>query len=298
MDDGEIVRCRIRGKLRLNDLKLTNPVAVGDQVTIEKEAGQDTAIISGISPRTNYVVRQSPRKKHHLHMLCANIDQAIVITTIKHPTLKPGFIDRFLIATTPHSIPTIILVNKMDLWEKEDEEIFGGLRAIYEPMGYPVIAVSALEQQGLEDLRALLKDKITFVCGHSGVGKSTLANAIQPGLELMTSEISDYSGKGQHTTTFAEMFALQFGGQIIDTPGIKELAFINMEPQDVAHNYVEFFEVLQHCKFNNCLHLNEPQCAVKEAVEAGKISIIRYQSYLSIMEDTLNQNHWEREMDW
>jgi len=297
-EDGEEVRCRIRGKLRLDDLKLTNPIAVGDEVTIEKEAGQDTAVITGVLPRRNYVVRQSPRKKHYLHMLCANIDQAIVIATIREPMLKPGFIDRFLMTTTPHDIPTIILVNKMDLWQEEDDQIFGGLRMIYEPLGYTVMAVSALHSTGLDELRALLKDKTTFICGHSGVGKSTLANAVQPGLELATQEISDYSGKGQHTTTFAEMFDLKFGGQIIDTPGIKELAFINMEPQDVAHNFVEFFEALQHCKFSDCLHINEPKCAVKAAVETGEISPLRYENYLSIMEDILNQNHWERKMDW
>ena len=297
-EDGDLIRCRIRGKLRLNDLKLTNPIAVGDKVSMEKEAGQDTAVITGVLPRHNYVVRQSPRKKHYLHLLCANIDQAIVIATIREPMLKPGFIDRFLMTTTPHDIPTIILVNKMDLWQDEDDEIFGGLRAIYEPLGYPVMAVSALRGDGLDDLRALLKDKITFVCGHSGVGKSTLANGIQPGLELATQEVSGYSQKGKHTTTFAEMHQLEFGGHIIDTPGIKELAFINMKPHDAAHNFVEFFEALQHCKFSNCLHINEPKCAVKAAVETGEISSLRYENYLNIMEDVLHQKHWERNTDW
>ena len=298
LEDGQPIDCRIKGKLRLNELKLTNPIAVGDMVMLEKEEGLDTGIITKILPRDNYVARQSPRKKHFLHLLCANIDQAMVITTIRQPHLKPGFIDRFLLTTTPQSIPTIIVVNKSDLWEEEDEEIFGGVKAIYEPLGYPVIGVSGLRGDGIDEFRAHLKDKLTFVSGHSGVGKSTLVNAVQPNLELITNDISDYSGKGQHTTTFAEMHDLDFGGQIIDTPGIKELAFINMEPHDVAHNFVEFFKVLQHCKYNDCLHINEPHCAVKAAVEEGSISIIRYQNYLDVVGDIQNQNHWERETDW
>lgn len=298
LETGEMINCRIVGKLRLGELKLTNPIAVGDEVMLEKESGLETGNIKQILPRRNYVARQSPRKKRRLHLLCANIDQAMVITTIKNPQLKPGFIDRFLLTTTPQDIPTIIIVNKKDLWAAEDEEVFGGLRAIYEPLGYPVVAVSALSGEGLDEFQQHLSDKLTFISGHSGVGKSSLVNAVQPNLELSTKEISDYSGKGQHTTTFAEIHDLAFGGQIIDTPGIKELAFINMEPHDVAHNFVEFFEALQHCKFRDCLHIDEPHCAVKAAVEEGSISILRYQNYLGVMGDVLNQNHWERETDW
>ncbi len=298
LEDGELVNCRIQGKFRLRDMKLTNPIAVGDHVMLEVEDGQETAVIKEILPRRNYIARQSPRKKHFIHLLGANVDQAIVITTIKNPSLKLGFIDRFLMTTTPHDIPTTIVINKSDLYEEEERLVCAGLQRIYEPIGYPVLLVSALTGEGVPELRDLLKDKITFVSGHSGVGKSTLANAIQPDLDLSTQEISDYSGKGQHTTTFAEMHDLAFGGGLIDTPGIKELAFINMEPQDVAHNFVEFFAVSKDCKFHDCLHIKEPKCAVKAALEAGTISELRYQSYLSIMEGVMEQNSWEREMDW
>ena len=298
LEDGTILPSRIIGKLRMDDIKTTNPVGVGDEVEVQYEAGDDfKGVITEVLPRRNYVVRQSPRRKHDLHLLASNVDQAVLVTTIISPSLKMGFIDRFLLMTEPHNIPVIIVINKNDLFGEEEHEVFGGLKIMYEDIGHKVISCSAQTKDGVEELKSLLKDKITLVAGQSGVGKSTLVNAIQPGLGLKTDEISDYSGKGQHTTTFAEMFSLDFGGFIIDTPGIKMLSFNNLEPMDVAHNFREFFEASANCRFPNCLHRNEPGCAVKKAVEDGSISVLRYEHYLQIIEEIEDQNYWERHKD-
>ncbi|HEY3386021.1 MAG TPA: ribosome small subunit-dependent GTPase A [Saprospiraceae bacterium] len=295
LEDGTILPSRIIGKLRMDDIKTTNPVGVGDEVEVQYEAGDEfKGVITEVLPRRNYVVRQSPRRKHDLHLLASNVDQAMLVTTIISPTLKMGFIDRFLLMTEPHNIPVIIVINKNDLFGEEENEVFGGLKIMYEDIGHKVISCSAQTEDGVDELKVLLKDKITLVAGQSGVGKSTLVNAIQPGLGLKTDEISDYSGKGQHTTTFAEMFSLDFGGFIIDTPGIKMLSFNNLEPMDVAHNFREFFKASSNCRFPNCLHRNEPGCAVKKAVEDGSISILRYEHYLQIIEEIEDQNYWER----
>lgn len=293
--EGQLYECRIRGKFRLNGVRVTNPVAVGDRVRffIENQHEQ-TGMIKKILPRTNYVVRESPRRALHLHLLAANIDQAILFVTIHTPDVKFGFIDRFLLMTEPFDIPTYIIFNKADLYNADDLDFYYGIEYVYTKIGYKVMLVSAETGQGIQDIRDILKDKITLISGHSGVGKSTLTNAVQPGLDIKTQIISNYSGKGQHTTTFATMHSLDFGGHIIDTPGIKSLSFINMEPSDVAHNYREFFEASSGCKFSNCLHINEPHCAVKAAVEAEEISGSRYQTYLAIMDEIQNQNHWER----
>lgn len=298
LENGQMMPCQIKGKFRLDKVKLTNPIAVGDKVEIMPEKGQKTGMIVKLFPRQNYVLRQSTRNRRLMHLLAANIDQAFVIVTIQHPTLKPGFIDRFILTTETHEIPTYIIVNKADLYDEDDMELYHGLAAIYNEIGYPTLLVSAETGEGIDALKEILKDKITLLSGHSGVGKSSLVNAIQPGLEIDTKEISDYSGKGVHTTTFAQMHNLDFGGQIIDTPGIKELGFINIEPTDVGHNFREIWAASKDCKFSNCLHINEPHCAVKNAVETGEISPLRYQSYLSIMDDVLNQNSWEIETEW
>jgi ribosome biogenesis GTPase / thiamine phosphate phosphatase len=297
-EDGTDTRCRIVGKFRMDGLKTTNPVAVGDEVFFDIEDGEENVgVIKKISPRKNYVIRQSPRKKHQLHILASNVDQAVVITTIVQPMLKQGFIDRFLMMTEPQNIPSCIIFNKADVYDEDSLNLYEGLKSIYEKIGYQTLLVSATGGQGLEELKALLKDKITLVCGQSGVGKSTLVNSIQPHLELRTYDISDYTGKGQHTTTFAEMFDLDFGGKIIDTPGIKSLAFSNLEPQDVTHNFREVFKAAQDCKFGNCTHRNEPKCAVKAAVEAGDISELRYLNYVTILDEVEDQNYWERHKD-
>lgn len=298
LEDGTILPSRTTGKLRLEDIKTTNPVGVGDEVEVQYEAGEEIkGIITEVLPRKNYIVRQSPRKKHDLHLLASNVDQAMLVTTIVQPMLKLGFIDRFLLMTEPHNIPVIIVINKNDLFTEEEMEIFGGLKIMYEDIGHQVMSCSAVTGDGVDALRAILKDKTTLVAGQSGVGKSTLVNAIQPGLGLKTDEISDYSGKGQHTTTFAEMFSLDSGGYIIDTPGIKMLSFNNLEPMDVAHNFREFFEKSSSCRFPNCLHRNEPGCAVKAAVEEGTISSMRYEHYLQIISEIEDQNYWERHKD-
>lgn len=298
LEDNRLMDCRIKGKFRLGKLKLTNPIAVGDRVFVEQEKGLQTGMISKLFPRENYVLRQSTRKKHYMHLLAANIDQAFVIVTIQNPMLKPGFIDRFLLTTESHNIPSYIIVNKADIYTKDDQLIQKGLADLYEQIGYPTILVSAHTGEGIDTLKSLLKDKVTLLSGHSGVGKSSIINSIQNDLEITTQEISDYSGKGMHTTTFSQMYPLEQGGFIIDTPGIKEMGFINMEPMDVAHNFREIFDCSEHCKYGDCLHVNEPNCAVKEAVESGAISILRYQSYLSVLEDVLGQNSWERHTDW
>lgn len=296
LESGEVLPCRIVGKIRLEVEKLTNPVAVGDQVELTLEPGEErTGAIRNILPRKNYVVRQSPRKKHELHLLASNIDQAIVLVTITNPNLKVGFIDRFLLMTEPYEIPTVLIMNKSDLYEEEDMELYEGLKFMYERIGYKTMLTSAVDGTGLDELRELLAGKVTLIGGQSGVGKSTLINTIQPQLDLRTGEISDYSGKGQHTTTFAEMYELDFGGAIIDTPGIKTLSFNNLEPMDVAHNFREFFERSEDCRFGGaCLHRNEPGCAVKEAIENGEISELRYQNYLVILDEIEDQNYWER----
>lgn len=295
-DNGESVTCRIRGKFKLQGLKLTNPVAVGDEVVYKME-GED-ALIVDILPRTNYVVRQSPRQKHNLHLLAANIDQAIVVVTIREPMLKQGFIDRFLLMTEPHDIPVILVFNKVDVYDEEDLEIFGGLKYIYEKIGYQVMLVSAATGDGIDELHKELIDKTTLIGGQSGVGKSSLLNRLHSGWQLRTSEISDYSGKGQHTTTFAEMLHINATTAIIDTPGIKTLSFNNLEVDDVAHNFREFFAASSACKFGNCTHRNEPKCAVKDAIEIGEISILRYQNYLAILDEIEAQNYWERHTDY
>lgn len=298
LEDGRIMQCRIKGKFRLGKFKLTNPIAVGDRVGVDPEDKMETGMIARLHPRKNYVLRQSTRRKHYLHLLAANIDQAFVIVTIRSPALKPGFIDRFLLTTETHNIPTYIIVNKSDLYDENDLAIYGGLKALYKEIGYETLLVSAETGEGVKELKEVLNGKITLVCGHSGVGKSSLVNNIDANLDLQTQVVSDYSGKGMHTTTFAQMYELEGGGHIIDTPGIKEMGFINMEPMDVAHNFREFFKYSKQCKYNDCLHVNEPNCAVKTAVEEDEISVLRYQSYLSVLEEIMGQNYWERQTDW
>ncbi len=292
-EDGKKIECRIQGKFRLQGHKLTNPVAVGDIVTFEKEQ-DEKGIIKEILPRKNYVVRQSPRKKHFVHLLASNIDQALLIVTIKEPMLKQGFIDRFLLMTEPYNIPVSVVFNKSDLYDKEDLALFDNLSQMYTNIGYQVFLVSSTDTNGLAEIKPCLKDKITLISGQSGVGKSTFINNLDDSLDLKTQDISNFSGKGQHTTTFAEMFELKMGGKIIDTPGIKTLAFNHLEVMDIAHNFREIFKASENCKFGDCTHRNEPKCAVKEGVSSGDINKLRYATYLQLLDEVEDQNYWER----
>jgi ribosome biogenesis GTPase len=298
LEDHSVIKCRMAGKIKLDDLKLTNPVAVGDEVTIEIENSEEIrGVIKTISPRKNYVVRQSPRKKHQLHFLASNVDQVMLIVTMVEPNLKPGFIDRFLLMTETYSIPVTIVFNKSDIYNIEDMEAYWLQHSLYTSIGYNVLMASSVDGQGISRLKDILQNKTTLIAGQSGVGKSTLVNTIEPNLDLKTEEVSEFSGKGQHTTTFAEMFELSFGGYIIDTPGIKTLAFSHLEVMDVAHNFREIFALSGECRFADCTHRNEPKCAVKQALEEGNISPVRYTNYLTILEEIEDQNYWERHSD-
>ena len=296
--EGKIIHCRMPGKFRLNGKKLTNPVAVGDNVLFVIEDKQETGIIKEIVDRKNHVIRQSPRKKHFLHILAANIDQALLIVTVAHPKLKQGFIDRFLLMTEPYDIPVHIFFNKGDVYTDEDLLMFQDLKEMYERIGYRCYLVSALEEKGIETLLKVLQGKTTLFSGQSGVGKSSLINCVNPDIELKTKDISVFTGKGQHTTTFAEMFELDSETRIIDTPGIKTLSFNHLEPLDVAHNFKEFFVASVKCKYDNCLHRNEPKCAVKDGLDDEEFSTARYNSYLQILEEIEDQNYWERHSDY
>lgn len=299
LEGGRVLPCRIVGKFRLAGRRLTNPVAVGDSVVVEEESDGETGTIREILPRKNYVVRQSPRRKHDLHLLAANVDQALVIVTVAEPKLKQGFIDRFLLMTEPYDIPTLIVFNKADVYGAGEMNVYEYLRDIYEAIGYRVILSSAIDGTGLDELKAALAGKTTLAGGQSGVGKSSLINALQPQIELRTQDLSDYSGKGQHTTTFAEMHPLDFGGSIIDTPGIKTLAFSHLEKLDIAHNFREFFALTDECRFGGkCLHRDEPGCAVKAALEEEEVSELRYFNYLQLLEEVEEQNYWERHKDY
>jgi len=285
---------RLVGKMKLIDDQLTNPVAVGDMVEIEVQ-NTEQATIHKVLPRKNYIARQSPKSRHQVHIIAANIDQVILVTTLLDPVYKPGFIDRFLLTTEPQNIPVIINVNKCDLHGEVEMQQYLELKKSYESIGYRVHETSTQNHFGIEDLKIAVRDKVSLFSGQSGVGKSSLLNAIQDDLGLKTQEISNYSGKGTHTTTFAEMIHLHSGGKIIDTPGIKLLSFNNLEVMDVAHNFREFFIASRDCKFGSqCTHRNEPDCSVRTKVNNQELSEARYLHYITILEEIEKQNYWER----
>jgi len=280
--DGRRYDCRIKGKFRIKGLTTTNPVAVGDRVDFELEPEQEQGVITKLYDRRNYIIRKSINLSKQAQIIAANLDQAFLVVTLASPRTSLGFIDRFLVTAEAYDIPASLVYNKLDMFSKEGLEILSEYKMVYEKLGYPCYEVSALKGTNIPALKDKLKDKITLFSGHSGVGKSSLMNAILPDLELRTMEVSEWSDKGMHTTTFAEMYDLPGGGSIIDTPGIRELGVIDIEQQELSHFFPEMRSRLNQCRFNNCRHINEPGCAVLEALEEGNIEPSRYESYLSI----------------
>lgn len=293
-EKNDIIKCRLLGKFKLEEQKSTNPIAVGDDVILVHDKASGDYVIDDILPRRNYIVRQSPRQKHLKHIIASNIDQAVLIVTISQPRTSLGFIDRFLVVAEMYHIPVTIVVNKIDTTTKKDEIVLEKILDIYPAIGYPVILASAKTGQGIEDIQQLLTDKTTLVVGHSGVGKSTTINAINPQLNLKTANISNKWQKGMHTTTFATMFEIFDNSYIIDTPGIKELFVIEIEPEELSGYFPEMRKVSANCQYNNCLHENEPNCAVKDALLEDQISDSRFESYLGILENIRSIDYWER----
>lgn len=290
-EKGNEYNARIKGKFKIDSITSTNPLAVGDIVEADKEDGEDSIVITKIYDRRNYITRQSPHNKHVHHIVAANLDQSILLATLKDPKTSTGFIDRFLVASEAYHVPAIIVFNKNDLHKAKEEEKFQKLQSLYEKIGYQVFAMSLLENKGIQRVKDLLKGKTTLVSGHSGVGKSSFINSIFPDVHLKVQNVSDWSGKGLHTTTFAEMFDLPFGGKIIDTPGMREFAMMDIEPEELSHYFPEMRALLNGCHFNNCIHIEEPDCAIKAALEANIISTERYISYLNIM-GTIDNKKW------
>ncbi len=284
--EGNFWDARIKGKLKTDtDISSTNPIAVGDVVLYDAEdAAIRTGIITGVAQRNNYIVRVSPHNVNQKHIIAANIDLALLVASVADPRTSTGFIDRFLITAELYHIPAILVVNKTDLLKAKHEHVLDRWKEIYTNAGYEVFAVVANDRDTLQELHVRLKDKTTLFSGHSGVGKSTLINQFIPGIDIKTKEVSGWSGKGQHTTTFAEMFDLPGGGRIIDTPGVKEFGLIDVEKEELSHYFPEMRAILNECKFNNCLHINEPGCAVKQAVADKKLPEERYVSYAAILE--------------
>lgn len=283
--DGTLTQCKLKGRFKVQGIKTTNPLAVGDHVTFHVLQEEGIGLITGISPRKNHIIRKATKLSKESHILAANLDQAIIIVTLAQPRTSTGFIDRFLITAEAYHIPAVIIFNKIDLYNEKRMKDLADLSAIYEAAGYPCLSVSALTGENMEKVKSLLKDKVSLLAGHSGVGKSAMINCIEPGLDLKTKPISKVHSKGVHTTTFAMMFQLAFGGYIIDTPGIKEFGLFELDRNTMAERYPEMRALMHQCKYTNCTHLHEPGCAVKEAVKEGKVSKIRYEGYLRIMAD-------------
>ncbi|WP_313807847.1 ribosome small subunit-dependent GTPase A [Flavobacterium sp.] len=285
-EDGTFLECRIKGKFRIQGIKSTNPIAVGDVVDFDIETSSDetVGVITNIHDRKNYIVRKSVNLSKQTHIIASNIDVVFLLVTINNPVTTTSFIDRFLVTAEAYGIEAVLVFNKIDTYTEEtlDEQLF--LQYVYSNIGYQCLRVSAAEGKGLEELKFLMKDRVSMFSGHSGVGKSTLVNALEPTLNLKTKAISEQHQQGQHTTTFAEMFDLSFGAKIIDTPGIRGFGIVDMEKQEIGDYFPEFFALKDQCKFNNCLHKEEPHCAVKDALESEEIAWSRYNSYLQILE--------------
>ncbi len=289
-ESGETIECKIKGKFRIKGIKSTNPVAVGDHVEFtvkpvsESKNAEKIGLITGISERKNYIIRRSINLSKQSHIIAANIDQAVLVATLAYPVTTTTFIDRFLASAEAYRIPVLIVFNKIDRCSAEQLKELEQLQNIYENIGYKCLSSSAKTSVGLDELKEALKDKTNVISGHSGVGKSTLINILEPGLNLKTKEISDSHKTGKHTTTFSELFKLNFGGYIIDTPGIKAFGMLEMEAWEISHYFVEIFKISENCQYNNCSHTHEPGCAVKTAVENGEIAKSRFISYLGLLE--------------
>ena len=284
-DSGEVVLCRLRGKIRLDGIRTTNPISVGDKVLYEKENNKDTCVINKILPRHNVIVRKSVNLSKASHIIASNIDQAILVATIAQPRTSTGFIDRFLVTAEAYHIPTTIVFNKCDLYDEEQMAQAEELISTFEDIGYKSFMISAKTGYRCDELKEIMKDKVSLFSGHSGVGKSALVNRLDPNLNVRVGEISDVHEKGKHTTTFSQMFPLSFGGYVIDSPGIKEFGLYDMEKETLAQRFPEMRNLMHECKFSNCTHLHEPHCAIKDAVENNVIADWRYNDYCSMMED-------------
>lgn len=292
-EQGKFWNARMKGVFKLDEITSTNPIAVGDYVEFETEnEGEGSVIITKIHDRRNYINRQSPRMKHQHHIVASNLDQSLLIATIRDPRTSQGFIDRFLVACEMYHVPAIIIFNKFDVYKEKDIEQLAVFQDMYESIGYKVLPVSVKNRVGLEEVEDLLKDKVSLISGHSGVGKSSFINAVIPGSKIKTKDVSNWSGKGMHTTTFAEMYDLPFGGKIIDTPGMREFGLVDIERTELSGYFPEMRERLNDCQFNNCLHINEPGCAIKQAVIDGDITEDRYVSYYNILE-SIQEQSWK-----
>jgi len=291
-EDGHVYQARLKGKFKIKDITSTNPIAVGDEVGFEMEdEAENRTMITALLPRRNYVNRISPANRRQHHIIASNLDQSLLIATIKDPRTSTGFIDRFLVTCEAFHIPAIIVFNKSDLHEEHETAVYEERKAIYEKVGYRVLLTSVEEEKGLDALKETLYGKTTLISGHSGVGKSSIINAILEGVNIRTTEVSDWSGKGMHTTTFAEMYDIPEGGRIIDTPGMREFAIADITKNEFSHFFPEMKLRLNQCQFNNCMHLNEPGCAIKKAVLAGEIHEDRYISYCTIL-DSMADKEW------
>lgn len=297
-NDGQFHQCRIKGKFRIKGIKSTNPIAVGDKVVfdLEKKGDEEIGVIKKILDRENFIVRKSVNLSKQTHIIAANVDLVFLLITINNPPTLTAFIDRFLVTTRAYRIETVLVFNKIDAYEVEERAEILYLKDIYEAIGYTCLEVSATKNINLDVLKEVMVGKTSMFIGHSGVGKSTLVNAIAPNLNLKTQEISDQHKQGQHTTTFAEMFDLNFNAKIIDTPGIKGFGVVDMDKYELGDYFPDFFALKQYCKFNDCLHLKEPHCAVKEALEEEEISWSRYRSYLQILEGEEETEHFRTDV--
>jgi len=290
--DGKFYQARARGIFKIDGITSTNPIAVGDEVELViEDVQEESAVIDHIYDRTNYVARVSPHNKHQHHIIASNLDQSILLATLVSPKTSMGFIDRFLVSSASFHIPAILVFNKSDLYRKKEMDLLNRYREIYEAVGYEVLLISVLNNTGLDTIRERLQNKTTLLSGHSGVGKSSFINSLFPDFRLATSEVSEWSGKGLHTTTFAEMFDLPGGGSIIDTPGLREFGLVDISRQELSHYFPEMLQQFHHCRFNNCMHINEADCGVKAGLAFGTVSEERYLSYRAIL-DTISDKQY------